>query len=153
MGVILAVCISAEKGTAKKDAGQAELITGHGCKGAAHAGNTHRQVSLLSFQKIETFRKQGTVVCEKINIAEKQIEFGAFGENLVIDGIDLASLPVGTKLKSGEILLEISQIGKECHNYCSIYKTMGDCIMPREGVFARVLHGGIIKNGDEINVE
>jgi TatD DNase family protein len=153
MGVILAVCLSAEKGTAKKDAGQAELIIEHGIKGDAHAGNTHRQVSLLSFQKIEAFRKQGAAVCEKINTACKQIEFGDFGENLVVDGIDLASLPVGTKLRSGEILLEISQIGKECHNYCSIYKTMGDCIMPREGVFAKVLHGGFVKNGDGINVE
>ena len=153
MGVVRAVCLSAEKGTAKKDAGQVELITDHGIKGDAHAGNTHRQVSLLSFQKIEAFRNQEAAVCEKINSTGKQINFGDFGENLVIDGIDLAALPVGTKLRSGEILLEISQIGKECHNYCSIYKTMGDCIMPREGVFAKVLHGGTIKNGDEIYVE
>ena len=153
MGVVLAVCLSAEKGTEKKDEGQAELIADHGLKGDAHAGNTHRQVSLLSFQKIEAFRKQDTAICEKINPPGKEINFGAFGENLVIDGIDLAKLPIGTKLRSGEIQLEISQIGKECHNHCSIYKTMGDCIMPREGVFARVLHGGIIKNGDSINVE
>ena len=142
MGTVRAVCLSAEKGTAKKDLGQAELVSQHGLSGDAHAGNWDRQVSLLSLQKIEAFRAQGA-----------KVEYGAFGENLVIDGIDLASLAVGTKFRCGEALLEMTQIGKECHNHCAIYKRMGDCIMPREGVFARVLHGGVIKKGDEIHAE
>lgn len=142
VGIIKAVCLSAEKGTAKKDAGQAELIKEYGLKNDAHAGNWHRQVSLLSYQKIEDFRKRGA-----------KVSFGDFGENLVVDGIDLSSLPVGTKLRCAQALLEITQIGKECHSRCAIYHSMGDCIMPREGVFARVLNGGTVKNGDEINVE
>jgi TatD DNase family protein len=142
MGTIIAVCISIEKGTAKKDAGQAELIAQYGLKGDAHAGNWHRQVSLLSLQKIEAFRAKGA-----------DIAYGAFGENIVVDGIDFASLPLGTVLRCGTVLLEMTQIGKECHNHCEIHKRMGDCIMPREGVFARVLQGGIIKAGDEIHVE
>jgi TatD DNase family protein len=142
MGTVIAVCLSAEKGTAKKDAGQAELLVRHGLKGDAHAGDWHRQVSLLSLQKIEAFRAKGA-----------DVEYGAFGENIVVDGIDFASLPVGTVFRCGEVLLEMTQIGKECHNHCAIYKRMGDCIMPREGVFARVLQGGIIKTGDEIHAE
>ena len=142
MGTVIAVCISAEKGTAKQDAGQAELIVQHGLKGDAHAGDWHRQVSLLSLQKIETFRSKGA-----------DVDYGAFGENIVVDGIDFAKLPVGTKFRCGVVLLEMTQIGKECHNHCAIYKSMGDCIMPREGVFARVLEGGIIKKGDQIIVE
>jgi len=142
MGIITAVCLSTEKGTPKTDTGRAELIIHHGLKEDAHAGPGPRQVSLLSLEKIEKFRSLGA-----------DVKYGAFGENLVVDGIDLASLPLGTKLRCGEILLEITKIGKECHNYCAIYKLVGDCIMPREGVFASVLHGGIIKNGDIINVE
>jgi TatD DNase family protein len=138
----MAVCLSAEKGTAKRDAGQAELIVQHGLKGDAHAGDWHRQVSLLSLQKIEAFRAKGA-----------DVDYGAFGENIVVDGIDFASLPVGTVFRCGEALLEMTQIGKECHSHCAIYKRMGDCIMPREGVFARVLRGGIIKTGDEIHAE
>ena len=142
MGIIKAVCLSSEKGTAKRDAGRAELAVQHGLQGDAHAGEGHRQVSLLSLQKIEAFRDGGT-----------EIKFGDFGENIVVDGIDLSVLPVGTKLRSGKALLELTQIGKECHNRCAIYYRMGDCIMPREGVFARVLEGGIIKTGDDIHVE
>jgi TatD DNase family protein len=138
----MAVCLSAEKGTAKKDAGQAELIVRHGLKGDAHAGDWHRQVSLLSLQKIDAFRAKGA-----------DVDYGAFGENIVVDGIDFSSLPVGTIFRCGETLLEMTQIGKECHNHCAIYKRMGDCIMPREGVFAKVLQGGIIKTGDEIHAE
>jgi TatD DNase family protein len=138
----MAVCISTEKGTAKKDIDQVELIAQHGLKGDAHAGDWHRQVSLLSLQKIEAFRAKGA-----------DVDYGAFGENIVVDGIDFASLPVGTVFRCGGVLLEMTQIGKECHNHCEIYKRMGDCIMPREGVFARVLQGGIIKTGDEIHAE
>jgi TatD DNase family protein len=142
MGTVMAVCLSAEKGTAKKDAGQAELVVRHGLKGDAHAGDWHRQVSLLSLQKIDAFRAKGA-----------DVDYGAFGENIVVDGIDFSSLPVGTIFRCGETLLEMTQIGKECHNHCAIYKRMGDCIMPREGVFAKVLQGGMIKTGDEIHAE
>ena len=142
MGKVIAVCLSEKKGTAKKDAGRVELLVQHGLKGDAHAGDWHRQISLLSLQKIEAFRAKGA-----------EIDYGAFGENIVVDGIDFASLPVGTKFRCNDALLEMTQIGKECHSHCEIYKRMGDCIMPREGVFARVLQGGCIKNGDEINAE
>ncbi|MDR1251308.1 MAG: MOSC domain-containing protein [Treponema sp.] len=142
MGTVRAVCLSAEKGTAKRDAGRAEFVVQHGIKGDAHAGNWHRQVSLLSVQKIDAFRSRGAEVSD-----------GDFGENLVVEGIDFSSLPVGTILRCGEVVLEMTQIGKECHNHCAIFKRMGDCIMPREGVFARVIHGGVIKTGDEMRVE
>jgi TatD DNase family protein len=142
MGVVKAVCLSKERGTAKKDIGSGELIKRHGLKGDAHAGDWHRQISLLSLQKIEAFRAKGA-----------EIEFGDFGENLVVDGIDFAILPLGTKFICGEALLELTQIGKECHNHCEIYHRMGDCIMPREGVFARVLRGGTVKVGDAFLIE
>ena len=142
LGKILAVCVSPEKGTAKKNVKKAEFVADYGLKGDAHAGDWHRQVSLLALQKIEAFRDLGA-----------EVEYGAFGENLVVDGIDFASLPLGTKFRCGEVLLEMTQIGKECHNHCEIYKRVGDCIMPREGVFARVLQTGVIKTGDEILVE
>jgi len=141
MGKVIAVCTSPEKGTAKRNARKAELIANHGLAGDAHAGDWHRQVSLLSFQKIEEFRARGA-----------RVEDGAFGENLVVDGIDFRSLPVGTLLKCGEVILEIAQIGKECHSHCAIFKTMGDCIMPREGVFAKVVRGGLISVNDEMIV-
>jgi len=141
VGKILAVCLSVEKGTAKRNAGKAEFVAGHGLKDDAHAGPWHRQVSLLSHQKIEDFRTKGA-----------KVEDGDFGENLVVEGIDFRSLPVGTLLECGQVILEMTQIGKECHSHCAIYKTMGDCIMPREGVFARVLHSGFIYVGDEMYV-
>jgi TatD DNase family protein len=141
MGKVLAVCISAEKGTAKHNMGRGEFEANHGIKGDAHAGNWGRQVSLLSYAKIEGFRARGAAV-----------EDGAFGENLVVEGIDLSGLPVGTMLACGDVVLEMTQIGKECHNHCAIFKVMGDCIMPREGVFARVIQGGTINVGDEIHV-
>jgi molybdenum cofactor synthesis domain-containing protein len=139
MGKVLAVCASPGKGTAKRDVGKAELIAGHGIASDAHADPWHRQVSLLSFNKIEDFRAKGAVV-----------ENGAFGENLVVEGIDFRKLPVGTVLECAGALLEITQIGKECHGHCAIYEAMGDCIMPREGAFAKVLRGGFISAGDEM---
>jgi len=142
MGTIRAVCISAEKGTAKRNVGRAEFVVRHGLKGDAHAGDGLRQVSLLSLQKIEAFRATGA-----------EVGYGDFGENIVADGIDFADLPVGTRLRCGEVLMEMTQIGKECHNRCAIFHRMGDCIMPREGVFAIVLHGGMVQTGDEIYVE
>jgi molybdenum cofactor synthesis domain-containing protein len=141
MGKIIAVCISEKKGVQKKNVHVAEFIEDYGIKEDAHAGKWHRQVSLLSNEKIEAFKNRGANVIE-----------GAFGENLIVEGIDFRSLPVGTRFKCNEVILELTQIGKECHTGCEIYHKMGDCIMPREGVFARVLCGGIIQEGDEMVV-
>ena len=141
MGNVLAVCVSTEKGTQKQNVGTAVFVEDWGIEGDAHAGKWHRQVSLLSHEKIEAFRARGA-----------QVEDGAFGENLVVSGIDFRSLPLGTKFQCNDVVLELTQIGKECHNGCEIYKIMGDCIMPREGVFTRVLHGGTISVGDELTI-
>jgi molybdenum cofactor synthesis domain-containing protein len=119
----------------------AVLRENHGIEGDAHAGNWHRQVSLLGLEKIEAFRAKGA-----------DVEFGAFGENLVIEGFDFRHLPVGTRFRIGDVLLEMTQIGKECHKGCAIRQQVGDCIMPREGIFGRVLHGGEVKVGDELEL-
>jgi cyclic pyranopterin phosphate synthase len=140
-GIVKAVCISEARGTQKKNIKEARFIADYGIEQDAHAGNWHRQVSLLSYEKIEAFNARGA-----------QVEDGAFGENLIVEGLDFAVLPVGTRLQCGEVLLEITQIGKECHNHCQIYDKMGECIMPKQGVFARVLQGGIIKIGDEMQI-
>lgn len=139
MGKLLAICRSDARGTQKYEIQEARLIPAHGIEGDAHAGSWHRQVSLLGIEKIEEFRRKGA-----------QVDFGAFGENLIVEGYDLRQLPVGTRFRIGEALLELTQIGKECHDHCAIYNTVGDCIMPREGVFTRVLEGGVIHPGDEI---
>ena len=139
MGIVKGICISEKKGTQKHEVPQALLIEEWGLENDAHAGKWHRQVSLLSYQKIEEFRARGA-----------NVDFGAFGENLIVDGYDFKNLPVGTQFRCGDVLLEMTQIGKKCHSHCEIYKVMGDCIMPREGVFARVLHGGTIHVGDEL---
>ncbi len=141
MGKILGICISEKKGTVKHPVTEAELVEGFGIRNDAHAGNWHRQVSLLSNEKIEAFRANGA-----------NVEPGCFGENLIVEGYDLRKIPVGAKMKIGDALLEITQIGKECHTHCQIYQVMGECIMPREGIFARVLKGGMIRNGDEIEL-
>ncbi|PAB56806.1 MOSC domain-containing protein [Anaeromicrobium sediminis] len=141
MGKIMAVCISEKKGTQKKDIKECELVENFGLKNDAHGGKWHRQVSLLSYEKIEDFKAKGV-----------QVGDGDFGENLVVSGIDLSSLPVGTKLTVNDALLEVTQIGKECHHHCQIYHAVGDCIMPREGIFVRVLKGGAVKTGDEISI-
>ena len=107
----------------------------------AHAGKWHRQVSLLSHDRIEAFRARGA-----------EVDHGAFGENLVVEGIDFATLPLGTRFRCGDVLLELTQIGKECHSHCEIFKKMGECIMPTQGVFTRVLKGGTISSGDELEV-
>lgn len=137
MGVIKGICISEKRGTAKHEIEEAILAKDWGIQGDAHAGHWHRQVSLLSYEKIEEFRKKGA-----------DIEPGAFGENLIVSGYDFRNLAVGTRFQCGEAVLEMTQIGKECHSHCEIYKRMGECIMPREGVFAIVLHGGTIRKGD-----
>ena len=139
MGKVMSVCTSEAKGTQKKNVGTAEFVEDWGIKGDAHAGKWHRQVSLLSYDKIEEFRARGAEVAD-----------GAFGENLVVEGFDFAKLPVGTVFKCNDVILELTQIGKKCHTGCEIFKKMGDCIMPREGVFTKVLHGGKISVGDEL---
>lgn len=141
MGNIIAVCSSEQKGTQKRNVNSAVFIEDWGIEGDAHAGKWHRQVSLLSHDKVEEFRARGA-----------EVKDGAFGENLVVSGIDFRSLPIGTRFACNEVLLELTQIGKQCHNGCEIFKKMGDCIMPREGVFARVLHGGTISVGDTLTV-
>lgn len=141
MGTVMAICISEKRGTQKKRIHEAELIEAFGIREDAHAGNWHRQVSLLSYETIEAFKQRGA-----------EVQDGAFGENIVVSGIDLIHLPVGTKLRSGEVLLEVTQIGKECHSHCEIYHKMGECIMPANGIFSKVLHGGTIKTGDEISI-
>lgn len=140
MGIIKAICISEKKGTLKMPVQEAELIPNHGIKNDAHAGNWHRQISLLSDEKIQAFK-------EKV----PGIRYGAFGENLVTEGYDLRNIPVGTKFRIGnDIIIQMTQIGKNCHTKCAISKQTGECIMPREGVFARVLKGGVIHTGDSI---
>lgn len=141
MGKVLAVCTSAVRGVQKENQGAARFIAGYGLDGDAHAGDWHRQVSLLSADEIAAFNACGAAV-----------EPGAFGENLVVEGIDFRTLPVGTLLRCGDVLLEVTQIGKACHHHCAIFHKMGDCIMPREGIFARVLEGGRIAAGDEMTV-
>ena len=141
MAVIRAICISDQKGTQKYRIPEGAFTEDYGIEGDAHAGKWHRQVSLLSAEKIQEFRDKGV-----------QVEYGAFGENLVVEGCDLRSLPVGTRFAIGEVLLEMTQIGKECHDHCAIYNVTGDCIMPREGVFAKVLHGGKVREGDTLDV-
>ncbi len=137
MGTVKAVCISEKRGTNKTPVEWADFVENWGIRGDAHAGNWHRQVSLLSFETIQAFRERGA-----------EVDYGAFGENLVIEGYDFARLPLGTRVLCGEVLLEITQIGKECHSHCEIYKKMGECIMPTQGVFAVVLKGGRIAVGE-----
>lgn len=141
MGNIRAICISKQRGTAKTEVAEAELTPQWGILGDAHGGRWHRQVSMLSVEKIQDFQARGA-----------EVDFGAFGENLVVEGFDFAALPVGSRFRIGDVVLEMTQIGKECHNHCQIYQRMGECIMPKEGVFARVLQGGSIKRGDEIQL-
>ena len=142
IGKVIAVCISPEKGTQKRNIGKGIFIEDFGIQGDAHAGKWHRQVSLLSHDKIDAFRARGA-----------EVQDGAFGENLVVEGIDFRVLPVGTRLYCSDVILEMTQIGKECHHGCEIFQKMGECIMPREGVFARVIRGGTIRTGDDMKVE
>lgn len=141
MGRVMAVCTSPAKGTQKQDVGQAVFIEDFGIEGDAHAGKWHRQVSLLSYEKIEEFRRRGA-----------EVAFGAFGENLVVEGIDFKTLPIGTRFRCNEVELVLTQIGKQCHQGCEIFQKMGDCIMPREGVFTKVEKGGEIKVGDMLEI-
>ena len=137
MAKIMAVCISEARGTEKKNIHTAEFIENWGIKGDAHAGNWHRQVSLLSYEKIKAFQEKGADITD-----------GGFGENLVLSGYDFTKFPVGTRFLCNDVILELTQIGKECHNGCAIYQRMGECIMPTNGVFAKVIKGGTISEGD-----
>lgn len=141
MGKINAICISSRRGTAKFLVDTAQFITEFGIVDDAHAGDWHRQVSLLGQAEVDEFKARGA-----------NVEPGAFGENILAEGFTFKNLPVGTRLRSGDVFFEITQIGKECHSHCAIYHQVGDCIMPREGVFARVLHGGKISVGDDLEL-
>jgi len=137
---IVSIALSRKKGTRKQCVDRAELVQEHGIKGDAHAGPWHRQVSFLASESIQQAREQGL-----------EVTFGDFAENIATTGIEWVAVPIGTRFRLGKTaLIEITQIGKECHNKCAIYYKAGDCIMPREGVFARVLEGGVIQCGDII---
>ena len=139
---VVAVCTSKEKGERKIDVGQAELQEDFGLVGDAHGGDWHRQVSLLAIESIDKMRAAGLDVGP-----------GDFAENLTTQGVKLYTLPVGTRLRVGDsVLLEMTQIGKECHDRCAIYHQAGDCVMPKEGVFATVINGGSVKTGDSLEV-
>lgn len=140
---IISVAVSKKKGTRKKIVEEALLIRDHGIEGDAHAGTWHRQVSFLAAESIEKARRQGL-----------DVTFGDFAENIATSGIDWKMMPVGTRLRLGDgALVEVTQIGKECHTKCAIYYKAGDCIMPKEGIFARVLKGGKIRAGDAIQIQ
>ena len=138
MNKIIAICTSKEKGTAKYMVDEANVVEDFGIEGDAHAGKWHRQVSLLALEKIEDFRDKGA-----------NVDFGAFGENLVVSGIALNKLPIGQIIKIGDVELEVTQIGKKCHDKCAIFYQVGQCIMPTNGIFTKVLKGGKIKIDDE----
>ncbi|MFA6232854.1 MAG: MOSC domain-containing protein [Bacteroidota bacterium] len=141
-GVIVALSLSAEKGTPKNNREEVRLIENWGIEGDAHAGNWHRQVSLLAMESIE-----------KIHALGLDVRPGAFAENITTHFVDLLSLQIGDRVHVGGAELEITQIGKECHQRCVIFEQVGDCVMPREGLFARVLRGGIIRSGDPVILE
>ncbi len=141
-GRVLSVNISRDKGMKKRNVRRCQLLKGFGLRGDAHAGQWHRQVSLLANESIDKMREKGL-----------QAASGDFAENITTEGIDLLSVPIGTTFRVGqEVTLRMTQKGKECHDRCAIYHEMGDCVMPREGVFAEVLHPGKISVGDSIEV-
>jgi MOSC domain-containing protein YiiM len=140
---IVSIATSKKKGTRKATVDEAFLKKEHGLEGDAHAGTWHRQVSFLASEEIEKAREKGL-----------EVSFGDFAENIATTGVDWKTIPIGTRIRLGQkVLVEITQIGKECHNRCAIYYKAGDCIMPREGVFARVLEEGKIRCGDPIRFE
>lgn len=143
MAKVVAVNISDRKGVQKKDIGKGNFIEQYGLEGDAHAGKRHRQVSFLAVESVQKMKELGL----------DNAENGMFAENITTEGIELFSLPVGTKLEIGEALFQVTQIGKECHQKCAIYYKVGNCAMPLEGIFARVLRGGVVKAGDEIIIK
>jgi MOSC domain-containing protein YiiM len=138
---VVAVCRSANKGERKKNMGEGFLQRGQGLLEDAHGGDWHRMLSLLAMESIESMRSKGLDVGP-----------GDFAENITTEGIELATLPIGTRLKLGESLVEVTQIGKECHHRCAIYYQAGDCVMPREGIFARIIESGKVAVGDVIEI-
>lgn len=140
-GKIIAVNVSLNKGERKTPVPEVTLRENHGIEGDAHAGDWHRQVSLLAQESIDKMVALGLDVKE-----------GDFAENITTQGVDLVHLPIGTQMELGETLLEVTQIGKECHNRCAIYYQAGDCVMPKEGIFAKVLKGGVVRPGDAVTV-
>ena len=141
-GIVASISISTKKGEKKTPVESATLSIDHGIDGDAHAGNWHRQISLLAEESIDKMRAKGL-----------DVGYGDFAENITTGGLVLYEIPVGTKVVIGECLVEVTQIGKECHDRCAIYEAAGDCVMPREGIFAQVLRGGDIRKGDEVVVE
>ncbi|BCS51957.1 MOSC domain-containing protein [Geobacter sp. SVR] len=139
MAQVLAVCISENKGERKKPVESVEMRENHGIVGDAHAGDWHRQVSLLAQESIDKMRVLGL-----------DVTAGDFAENITTSGIDLVKLLIGTRLQIGETLLEVTQIGKECHTRCAIFYQAGDCVMPKEGIFTKVITGGMVRREDEI---
>ncbi|WP_394522567.1 molybdenum cofactor synthesis domain-containing protein [Lacrimispora sp. JR3] len=139
MGTVKAVCVGEKRGTQKTNVKTAEFAVNYGIVGDAHGGNWHRQVSLLSYEKIEAFQRGGADVLP-----------GAFGENLIVEGFDFRSIAIGTRFQCNDVILELTQHGKQCHSPCQIYYKMGQCIMPTEGTFAQVLQGGTVSVGDEM---
>ena len=142
MATVTAVCISEKKGTRKHAVPSIQVKKDHGIVGDAHAGNWHRQISLLADESVDTMRGKGV-----------ELQPGDFAENILTRGIELKTLPVGTLLRVGETLLQVTQIGKECHNDCEIRRLVGTCVMPTQGIFAVVLQEGTIRPGDTISVE
>ena len=142
MAEVKAVCISERKGTMKHEVPEIHVKIKHGIEGDAHAGDWHRQISLLAEESVDTMRALSPV----------PLDSGIFAENINTTGIDLKGLPVGTRLRIGETEVEVTQIGKECHNDCAIKKAVGKCVMPTEGIFAVVVKEGVVRPGDEIEV-
>jgi cyclic pyranopterin phosphate synthase len=142
VGKIISLNVSKEKGVNKEPVESITLKVDHGIEGDAHAGNWHRQVSLLAEESIDVMRNKGL-----------ELDPGAFAENITTSGIELATLPVGSLLESNGVVLEITQIGKKCHHGCAIFQQVGDCIMPREGIFAKVITPGVLRRGDELQVK
>ena len=141
MGKIVAICMSTKKGTQKKEISEINLIENFGLEGDAHAGFMHRQVSLISMEDIRTMMVKLPTLAP-----------GSYAENLTTEGFDLSKLKIGDRLIAGETLLEVSQIGKECHSGCEVFKQTGECIMPKKGIFTKVIKGGKVKAGDTIEL-
>jgi MOSC domain-containing protein YiiM len=140
-GRVVAVCISEKKGERKKPVREVSVRENYGIVDDAHAGDWHRQISLLAMESIKKMQAKGL-----------DVTTGDFAENITTEGIDLPSLPIGTRLAIGDTLTEVTQIGKECHTRCAIFHQAGDCVMPREGIFVKVLRGGTIRNDDSIEI-
>ena len=141
MGTIRSLNISRDKGVTKQPVEQVELRVDHGVVGDAHAGDWHRQVSLLAEESIDRTRAKGLT-----------LEPGAFAENITTTGLDLAQLPIGSRLGNGQVVLEVTQIGKKCQQGCAIFQQVGDCIMPREGIFTKVIAPGTLRRGDRLDL-